>query len=107
MPCVVFTAKVWTKVKDLTSEAVGKRVLVRARLHTTRGTGIFLILIWFKYSSVICLVSGTVLNFIAIHISFVIGKQCFMILRDRQYTVQGVCAVNDVISKAMVKFAAG
>lgn len=30
-----------------------------------------------------------------------------MILRDRQYTVQGVCAVNDVISKAMVKFAAG
>ncbi|CAH3190956.1 unnamed protein product, partial [Porites evermanni] len=67
------TSKVWTKVKDLTSEAVGKRVLVRARLHTTRGT----------------------------------GKQCFMILRDRQYTVQGVCAVNDVISKAMVKFAAG
>ncbi|CAH3145500.1 unnamed protein product [Porites lobata] len=67
------TSKVWTKVKDLTLEAVGKRVLVRARLHTTRGT----------------------------------GKQCFMILRDRQYTVQGVCAVNDVISKAMVKFAAG
>lgn len=26
-------------MKDLTSEAVGKRVLVRARLHTTRGTG--------------------------------------------------------------------
>ena len=48
MSCVVFTAKVWTKVKDLTSEAVGKRVLVRARLHTTRGTGMFLILIWFK-----------------------------------------------------------
>ena len=34
-----YVAKVWTKVKDLTSEAVGKRVLVRARLHTTRGTG--------------------------------------------------------------------
>ena len=54
-----------------------------------------------------CLVFGTVLSFTAIHVSFVIGKQCFMILRDRQYTVQGVCAVNDVISKAMVKFAAG
>lgn len=36
-----------------------------------------------------------------------LGKQCFMILRDRQYTVQGICAVNDVISKGMVKFAAG
>ena len=35
------------------------------------------------------------------------GKQCFMILRDRQYTVQGICAVNDVISKGMVKFATG
>ncbi|KAJ7348209.1 hypothetical protein OS493_039525, partial [Desmophyllum pertusum] len=67
------TSRVWNKVKELTSEAVGKRVLVRARLHTTRGT----------------------------------GKQCFMILRDRQYTVQGICAVNDVISKGMVKFAAG
>lgn len=30
-----------------------------------------------------------------------------MILRDRQYTVQGICAVNDVISKGMVKFASG
>lgn len=26
-------------MKELTAEAVGKRVLVRARLHTTRGTG--------------------------------------------------------------------
>ena len=34
-----FIAKVWTKVKDLTVDSVGKRVLVRARLHTTRGTG--------------------------------------------------------------------
>ncbi|XP_029208125.2 aspartate--tRNA ligase, cytoplasmic-like [Acropora millepora] len=67
------TSKVWTKVKDLTVDSVGKRVLVRARLHTTRGT----------------------------------GKQCFMIFRDRQYTVQGICAVNEVISKGMVKFAAG
>ncbi|XP_020616367.1 aspartate--tRNA ligase, cytoplasmic-like [Orbicella faveolata] len=67
------TSRVWTKVKELTAESVGKRVLVRARLHTTRGT----------------------------------GKQCFMILRDRQYTVQGICAVNDVISKGMVKFATG
>ncbi|XP_068716232.1 aspartate--tRNA ligase, cytoplasmic-like [Montipora foliosa] len=67
------TSRVWTKVKDLTVECVGKRVLVRARLHTTRGT----------------------------------GKQCFMIFRDRQYTVQGICAVNDTVSKGMVKFASG
>ena len=26
-------------MKELTAESVGKRVLVRARLHTTRGTG--------------------------------------------------------------------
>ena len=62
---------------------------------------------YLNISSIICLVFGTVLSFITIHFSFVIGKQCFMMLRDRQYTVQGVCAVNDVISKAMVKFAAG
>ena len=36
---LIFTARVWTKVKELTAESVGKRVLVRARLHTTRGTG--------------------------------------------------------------------
>lgn len=35
----ILTARVWTKVKELTAESVGKRVLVRARLHTTRGTG--------------------------------------------------------------------
>ena len=35
----LFIAKVWTKVKDLTVDTVGKRVLFRARLHTTRGTG--------------------------------------------------------------------
>lgn len=40
---VMFTARVWTKVKELTSDSVGKRVLVRARLHTTRGTGRYLV----------------------------------------------------------------
>ena len=41
----VVTAKVWTKVKELTAESVGKRVLVRARLHTTRGTGKHLVFV--------------------------------------------------------------
>ena len=40
---VIFTARVWTKVKELTADSVGKRVLVRARLHTTRGTGRYLV----------------------------------------------------------------
>ena len=40
---VMFTARVWTKVKELTADSVGKRVLVRARLHTTRGTGRYLV----------------------------------------------------------------
>lgn len=32
------------------------------------------------------------------------GKQCFIVLRQQQYTVQGILAVSEKISKAMVKF---
>ncbi|EDO42231.1 predicted protein [Nematostella vectensis] len=67
------TSRQWLKVQALTEDMVGKRVLVRARIHTSRAT----------------------------------GKQCFMTLRDRQYTVQALCAASDVVSKHMVKFAAG
>jgi len=66
------TSRKWTKVQNLTEDLVGKQVLIRARLHTSRGT----------------------------------GKQCFITLRDRQYTVQAICAVSDTVSKPMVKFAA-
>ncbi|XP_019881113.1 aspartate--tRNA ligase, cytoplasmic [Aethina tumida] len=33
------------------------------------------------------------------------GKQCFIVLRDREFTVQVLTNVSDTISKAMVKFA--
>ena len=36
---VVFLDRVWTRVGDLTSDLVGKTVLVRARVHNTRGAG--------------------------------------------------------------------
>ncbi|EEB11131.1 aspartyl-tRNA synthetase, putative [Pediculus humanus corporis] len=33
------------------------------------------------------------------------GKQCFIVLRQQQYTIQCFLCVNDVVSKQMVKFA--
>ncbi|XP_071788973.1 aspartate--tRNA ligase, cytoplasmic-like [Asterias amurensis] len=35
------------------------------------------------------------------------GKQCFVVLRQQQFTIQGILNVNDTISKAMVKFTCG
>lgn len=32
------------------------------------------------------------------------GKQCFIVLRQQSYTVQGLAAVNEKISKQMIKF---
>lgn len=32
------------------------------------------------------------------------GKQCFIVLRQREFTVQVIVNVSDTISKAMVKF---
>ncbi|XP_071450324.1 aspartate--tRNA ligase, cytoplasmic [Hetaerina americana] len=40
-----------------------------------------------------------------LHTSRAIGKQCFVLIRQQQYTVQAILAVNDAISKPMVKFA--
>lgn len=40
-----------------------------------------------------------------VHTSRAKGKQCFLILRQQSSTVQCVIAVNDVVSKQMVKFA--
>lgn len=33
------------------------------------------------------------------------GKQCFIVLRQQQYTVQVILCVSESVSKAMVKFA--
>ncbi|XP_065666786.1 aspartate--tRNA ligase, cytoplasmic isoform X2 [Hydra vulgaris] len=61
----------WTNVCDLNPLKKNEKVLLRARLHTSRGT----------------------------------GKQCFLMLRQRQFSVQALVAVNEHISKQMVKFA--
>ncbi|XP_020279237.1 aspartate--tRNA ligase, cytoplasmic [Pseudomyrmex gracilis] len=39
-----------------------------------------------------------------LHTSRAKGKQCFIVLRQQSYTVQGLAAVNDQISKQMIKF---
>jgi len=65
------TDRVWTEVMDLDLSKKAERVLVRGRLHTSRGT----------------------------------GKQCFIMVRERQFSVQCLAAVNENISKQMVKFA--
>ncbi|XP_072020907.1 aspartate--tRNA ligase, cytoplasmic-like [Amphiura filiformis] len=41
-----------------------------------------------------------------LHTSRSKGKQCFVVLRQQQFNVQGLVAVNDMVSKAMVKFTA-
>lgn len=41
-----------------------------------------------------------------LHTSRAKGKQCFIVLRQQSYTVQGLAAVNETISKQMIKFIA-
>lgn len=40
-----------------------------------------------------------------LHTSRAKGKQCFIVVREQEFTVQGLLAVNDTISKQFVKFA--
>jgi len=62
--------RVWTNVQDITLDKKDQRVLIRARLHTSRLT----------------------------------GKQCFVMLRQRQFSIQTLVAQSKTISKQMVKF---
>ena len=39
-----------------------------------------------------------------LHTSRAKGKQCFIVIRQQSHTIQGLAAVNDKISKQMVKF---
>ncbi|XP_062904707.1 aspartate--tRNA ligase, cytoplasmic [Mobula hypostoma] len=41
-----------------------------------------------------------------VHTSRAKGKQCFLVLRQQQFNIQGLVAVGDHVSKQMVKFAA-
>ena len=38
--------------------------------------------------------------------NLILGKQCFFVVRQQQYTIQCLLAVSESISKQMVKFAA-
>lgn len=64
------TDRVWVDVKDIDLSMKGQKVLVRGRVHTSRGT----------------------------------GKQCFLMLRQRQYSMQSLLFVGENISKQMVKY---
>lgn len=39
-----------------------------------------------------------------LHTSRAKGKQCFIVIRQQSYTVQGLATVNDNTSKQMIKF---
>ncbi|XP_393437.3 aspartate--tRNA ligase, cytoplasmic [Apis mellifera] len=39
-----------------------------------------------------------------LHTSRAKGKQCFIVLRQQSYTIQGLAAVNNKVSKQMIKF---
>lgn len=42
-----------------------------------------------------------------LHTSRARGKQCFIVLRQREYSVQVLINVSEKVSKAMVKFSSG
>lgn len=42
-----------------------------------------------------------------LHTSRARGKQCFIVLRQKEFSVQVLVNVSETISKAMVKFASG
>jgi len=63
--------RVYTHVKSLEPNLQGKKVWVRARLHTSRAK----------------------------------GKQCFLVVRQQQYSVQAILMVSEKVSKQIVKFA--
>ncbi|XP_056649128.1 aspartate--tRNA ligase, cytoplasmic [Diorhabda carinulata] len=42
-----------------------------------------------------------------LHTSRARGKQCFIVLRQKEFTVQAILNVSDVVSKSMVKFSSG
>lgn len=42
-----------------------------------------------------------------LHTSRARGKQCFIVLRQQEFTVQVLLNVSDTVSKSMVKFASG
>eukprot|EP00794_Sanderia_malayensis_P003093 gene3093-3559_t len=66
------TDRVWTKVDDIDKSKAEQRVLVRGRLHTSRGA----------------------------------GKQCFIVIRQKEFSIQAIIAANEIVSKQMVKFSA-
>ena len=39
------------------------------------------------------------------YLPFALGKQCFIVIRQKQYSVQAIVAASETVSKPMVKFA--
>lgn len=79
----------FTHVQQLNPQLANKIVWLRGRLHTSRAKGIVVH-------------ESKSLNIILYFI--ILGKQCFIVIRQQSYTIQGLAAVNDTISKQMVKF---
>lgn len=79
-----------------------QNVWLRGRLHTSRAKGIlFKSKIEYIYIYIIFII--IYFSYFYIYI-FLIGKQCFIVLRQQSYTIQGLAAVNNKVSKQMIKF---
>ena len=75
-------------MSELSKALAGKKVLLRARVHLSRQTS-----------------AHHVQNDVYVQLRAADAKQCFLKLRQRISSVQAILVVNDVVSKAMVKFA--
>jgi len=64
------TDRVWVEVKDIDLSMKGQTVLVRGRVHTSRGT----------------------------------GNQCFVMIRQRQFSIQALTFKDENVSKQMVTY---
>lgn len=88
-------------IKNLNPGLENQYVWLRGRLHTSRSKGI---LFWSKQ-----IVDNPCNIYNIYHLSQsvpFVGKQCFIVVRQQSYTVQGLAAVNEKISKQMIKFIA-
>lgn len=75
-------------VKNLMTALANNSVWIRGRLHTSRAKGSLNSYFFFFYNSLFLF----------------LGKQCFMVIRQQQWSVQVLAVVSDTISKQFVKF---
>lgn len=82
--------RVFVDVKNLMTALADNSVWIRGRLHTSRAKGNY-------YYNIFLLL------FVCQHDLF-LGKQCFMVVRQQQWSVQVLVVVSNTISKQFVKF---